>query len=75
MPTQPRMSAAKAWIAGLGTTLTAVTTVLATLQVALSDDAFSTDEVATIVIALLTAGSTIYGVWRIPNKIQPEEWQ
>lgn len=64
-----RTTAAKAWVAAAGTTATAITTALAAVSVALSDDAIELPEVAGIVTAVLTAASTIYAVWRVPNKV------
>lgn len=64
----PEMTKAKAVVAGIGTTLTALTTALATVSVALSDDALDLAEISAVLTALLTAGATIYAVWRTPNK-------
>lgn len=67
-PNLPVMTKAKTVAAAIGTTLTAITTALATLNIALDDDAIDLSEVAGIVTAVLTAGATIYAVWRTPNK-------
>jgi hypothetical protein len=67
-PNLPVMTKAKTWVAAIGTTLTVITTALATVSVALADDAIDLAEVAGIVTAVLTAGASIYAVWRVPNK-------
>jgi hypothetical protein len=64
----PTFTAAKAKVAALGVTLTAATTALAAVQVALDDGALDFTEYGTIVTALATAGATIYAVWRTPNR-------
>lgn len=66
-----KLTAAKAWLAALGTTLTAVTTALATVQLVLSDDAVDLAEYSTLVTAAVTLAATVYAVWRVPNKVIP----
>lgn len=66
-----KFTAAKTVAAAVGTTLTAVTTALAAVSVVLADDAVSIEEVSAVVAAVVTAGATIYGVWRTPNKVVP----
>lgn len=69
MFTGPQMTTAKTVVAALGTTLTAITTALAAVSLALADDAVDLTEVSAIVTAALTAGATVWGVWRVPNRI------
>lgn len=61
----------KAIIAGVGTTLTALTTMWATVSVAASDDAFDAGEIGTLTTAFITLAMTVYTVWKVPN--QPVE--
>lgn len=68
-----KLTPAKAWVAALGTTLTAATTALAAVSLALADDAVDLTEVAALVTAAVTAGATIYGVWRTPNRVVSAE--
>lgn len=68
-------SKAKMYVAAVGTTLTAVTTALAVVSVAIGDDAVSMEEVSSIVTALLTMGLTVWGVWKVPNRPIPEPTQ
>lgn len=68
MYTLPEMTKTKTVVAAIGTTLTAITTALAAVSVALADDAVDLTEVSAIATAVLTAGATIYAVWRVPNK-------
>jgi hypothetical protein len=58
----------KAWIAALGTTLTSITTALATVQLVLDDDAIDLAEYSTLATAGITLVATIYAVWRTPNR-------
>lgn len=67
--TQPTMTKAKAWVAALGTSLTAAATALATVQLVLSDDAVDLTEYSTLLTAAVTLAATVYGVWRTPNKV------
>lgn len=66
---------AKMYVAAVGTTLTAVTTALAVVSVAIGDDAVSIEEISGITTALLTMGLTVWGVWRVPNQPIPEPTQ
>lgn len=66
---QPTMTAAKAWMAALGASLTAVTTALATVQLVLSDDAVDLAEIGTLAVAASTLAATVYAVWKTPNKV------
>ena len=59
----------KAWVAGIGATLTAVSTCLATVTLAVGDDAISFDEVSAITTAVLALAGTVVAVWRVPNKV------
>lgn len=62
------MTTAKAWIAGIGTTLTALSTAVATVTLVLSDDKVDFNEYGSIATAIAVLASTIYGVWVTPNK-------
>lgn len=66
-PNLPVTKPTKAIVAGIGTTLTALTTALATVSVAVGDDVVDASEVGAIVTALITAGVTVWAVWRVPN--------
>jgi hypothetical protein len=57
----------KAVIAGVGSTLTALMTALATATVVLEDDAVDLSEITTITAAAVTLVATVYAVWRVPN--------
>jgi len=61
-------TSAKAVAAAIGTTLTAVTTALATVQLVLSDDAIDLAEVSTLATAAVSLAGTVYAVWRTENK-------
>jgi len=61
------MKTAKAVIAGIGTTLTALTVMWATVSVAAQDDAFDVGEIGTLTSAAVTLALTIWAVWRVPN--------
>jgi hypothetical protein len=61
-----KVTKAKAYVAAVGGTLTALTTALATAQVVLADDAVDLGEVSTVLLALVTLATTVYGVWKVP---------
>lgn len=61
------MKTAKAIVAGIGTTLTAVMTAITTVSFVLSDDAVDLNEIGTLATAAVTLGLTIWAVWRVPN--------
>lgn len=63
-----KVTAAKAWVAAAGSTLTALTTALATASVVLDDDAVDMGEIVPITTAVVTLAATIYGVWKARNK-------
>lgn len=65
---EPQVTAAKTVAAAIGATLTAATTALAAVTLALSDDKIDFAEYGTLTTAALTLGATIYAVWRTPNK-------
>lgn len=62
-----KVTAAKAVAAAIGTTLTAGTTALAAVQLAVEDGALSFDEISSTGLAIATAGATIYAVWKVRN--------
>lgn len=69
---QPETTPAKAIVAALGATATAVTAALATVQLVLSDDKVDFPEYGTLATAAVTLIATVYAVWRVPNEvIQP----
>lgn len=63
-----KVTAAKAKVAAVGATLTAILVALGPLQVALEDDKLDLGEVTTLGGALVTLAATVYGVWRTRNK-------
>lgn len=65
---EQKFTAAKTWVAALGVTATAITTALAAVQLALADDAVDVGEISSITAAVISAGATIYGVWRTKNQ-------
>ena len=67
---EPEMTAGKAVVAGIGATLTALTTALAAVQVALDDGALDAAEYGAVVTAGVVLVSTIYAVWRTPNRVK-----
>lgn len=68
------VKAAKAVVAAIGTTATAVTTWVAAVTVVASDDAIDVGEVSAILAATIALGSTVYGVWRTVNKPKPNPY-
>jgi len=62
------MKTAKAVVAGIGGTLTALTVMWATLSVAAQDDVFDAGEIGTLVTAAVTLVTTVWAVWRVPNE-------
>lgn len=64
----PEMTAAKAIVAAIGTTATAVGTAMATASVVLADDKVDFTEYGTIATAVALLVGTIYAVWKTPNK-------
>lgn len=67
-PVLVRTKPAKAVVAAIGGTLTALTTAVATATVVLDDDAVDLAEVTTITTAVVTLISTVYGVWKTVNR-------
>lgn len=63
-----KTTAAKAWVAAIGATLTALTTAVATATVVLDDDAVDLSEVTSITTAVVALAGTVYGVWKTVNK-------
>lgn len=58
----------KAWVAGIGSTLTAATACLATVSVAVGDDVIDAQEISSIAGAVALMVGTVYGVWKAENK-------
>lgn len=57
----------KALVAGFGATLTALTTALATVSLAVGDDVVDAQEYGALTTAAVVLVTTVYGVWRVPN--------
>lgn len=70
LPNQPvvRTTAAKAWVAAVGATLTAASTAVATVSVAVGDDAIDAVEVGSIATALIVLVGTVWRVWATRNE-------
>lgn len=64
------MTAGKAVAAAIGATLTALTTALAAVQVALDDGALDAAEYGTLTTAAVVLVGTVYAVWRTPNHVK-----
>lgn len=64
----PRTKSTKALVAAVGTTLTALSTALATISLVVGDDAIDVTEIGSVASAVAAAGGTIYGVWRAYNR-------
>jgi hypothetical protein len=62
------MTAAKTVAAAVGATLTALTTALAVVQIALSDGKLDAAEYGTLTTAGVVLVGTVYAVWRTPNR-------
>lgn len=61
------MKTAKAVVAGIGSTLTALMTMLATISLVLDDDAVDVTEYGTLTTAIASLVLTVWAVWRVPN--------
>ena len=68
-----KFTKAKAWVAGIGTVLTATTTALATVTVVLDDDVVNANEYGALAVAAATLISTVYGVYKVRNKPIPPD--
>lgn len=70
MNTNPgvELKPAKAIVAGIGATATAVLAWVSAVAVYASDDKIDLSEVAPIVGATISLCGTIYGVWKITNR-------
>lgn len=64
---------AKAWVAAVGSTLTAASTAWATVTVAVSDDTVDVNEIGSLVALALSLVGTVFGVWRTKNAARPNE--
>lgn len=58
----------KAIVAGIGSTLTAIMTMWATISVAYEDNGIDIGEWGTILSAVLACAGTIRAVWLVTNK-------
>lgn len=63
-----RTTAAKAWVSAIGTTLSALTTALTAVAIAVGDDAIDANEIGGLVVSTITLVSTVYGVWKVKNQ-------
>ncbi|HTS10086.1 MAG TPA: hypothetical protein VMP68_31270 [Candidatus Eisenbacteria bacterium] len=63
-----KTTAAKAWISAIGSTITALTTFYAAVQVATADNGLDAGDVSSLLVAGVALVGTVYGVWRTPNK-------
>lgn len=52
---------AKAWVAAVGTLITA-------LSAALSDDVFDINDTTQVVVTLVSAAASVYAVYKVPNR-------
>lgn len=68
MSTQPKVTSAKAVVAAIGATATAIATAAATAQVVLADGKLDFSEYGTIATAVALLVGTVYGVWKTQNK-------
>ncbi len=66
-PTVP-VKGTKAWVAAVGSTLTAAQTVVTTVAIVVGDDAIDANEVGGVVTTLITFALTVYGVWKVRNE-------
>lgn len=66
----PDMTAVKAWVAAIGTTLTALTVAFAAVQAATADGSLDGGDIASIITAAVVCIGTVWGVWRAPNKVK-----
>lgn len=64
---------AKAWVAAVGATLTAVTTAWASVTTTFSDNVIDVAEVGSTASAVTALVATVYGVWRVENLRDHEE--
>jgi hypothetical protein len=58
----------KAVVSAIGTTLTALATAWASVELAVSDGGFDAGEIGSTATAVAAAIGTIYAVWRVPNR-------
>jgi hypothetical protein len=60
---------AKAWVAAIGGTLTAASTAVASVSVALDDGALDAGDYGAMATAFALLVGTVYGVWRAPYQV------
>lgn len=63
-------STAKAKVAAIGNTLAAVMIFIGVLAAAMGDDAITAEEITPLVVGFVTLATTVYAVWRVPNRPQ-----
>ena len=71
MARQQQFTRAKAVAAGIGSTLVALSTAIASVQVALDDGALDAAEYGLIATAAVTLYGAVYAVWKVENKPVP----
>lgn len=67
-PGLPVTKPTKAIVAAVGSTVTALASGVAAVQLAIEDGSLSADEVGSVTAALVLLGLTVWGVWRTPNR-------
>jgi hypothetical protein len=70
IPTLPVTKPTKAIVAGIGSTITALATMWATLSLVAEDNGIDFGEVGIAATAVLTCVATIRAVWRVPNEVK-----
>ena len=69
-PSQPSVdvTAAKAVVAGIGATITALLGALTVVSVAVNDGQLDGGEIGGLITTAITLITTVYGVWKVPNQ-------
>jgi hypothetical protein len=62
------MRTAKAVAAAIGSSLTALASANAAVQLALEDGSLGPDEIGSVVTAVVVLVATVWAVWRLPNQ-------
>lgn len=58
----------KAWMAAIGSTITALSTFWASASLVLSDDQVDLNEYGSLATAVASLVVTVYAVWKVQNK-------
>jgi hypothetical protein len=72
IPTLPVTKPTKAIVAGIGSTITAITTMWATLSLVAEDNGIDAGEIGIGATAVLTCIATIRAVWQVRNEVKRE---